>query len=169
MPVSPAEGGRPWVRVESEHFAIVTDFDRDDAESTARLLEEGFDAIAHIAFVHPRTKMIPSATNLMRMDAETFYSQTLARQPTTEGALRRAPRALRSGAARQALNREAHRRAIRGPTSPRWVGQCGDKCEVHDRYSEAFVWSRCVRMNLAIPAQCESPRRSHIPSRYLGS
>src|SRR5580765_2401061 len=55
-PTCPGEGGQPWVRVESQHFSVVTDLDRAEAESTARQLEEGMDAIAHIACVHPRTK-----------------------------------------------------------------------------------------------------------------
>lgn len=53
-PKSPAQGGSPWVEVVSDHFTVVSDLPRPEAESTARELEEGLDGLTQIAFEHPR-------------------------------------------------------------------------------------------------------------------
>jgi tetratricopeptide (TPR) repeat protein len=58
------------VQVDSEHFVIVTDLDRADAIATARQLEQGFDAIAKVAFVHPRTTVEPTTVVIFRGDSD---------------------------------------------------------------------------------------------------
>jgi hypothetical protein len=63
---APGAGGPAWIRVESEHFIVVSDLDRAEAESIARELEDGLDAIAQIAFEQPRTAIDPAMVVIFR-------------------------------------------------------------------------------------------------------
>jgi tetratricopeptide (TPR) repeat protein len=53
-PKCPAEGGSPWAQVDSAHFTVVSDLPKEQAESMARDLEEGLDALTQIAFEHTK-------------------------------------------------------------------------------------------------------------------
>ena len=53
-PKCPAKGGSPWAQIDSPHFTVVSDLPRDQAESMARDLEEGLDALTQIAFEHAK-------------------------------------------------------------------------------------------------------------------
>ena len=67
---APGEGGPTWLRIESEHFTVVTDLDRGEAESATRELEDGLDAIAQIAFEQPRIAVEPATVVIFRDDHE---------------------------------------------------------------------------------------------------
>lgn len=63
---SPGSGGARWIRLESEHFTLLTDLERVAAESTVHDLEDGVDAIAQIAFEHPKIAVEPALVVVFR-------------------------------------------------------------------------------------------------------
>jgi hypothetical protein len=72
-PKSPAEGGATWTRVESQHFIVVSDLPREEAESTARELEQGLEALTNVVFERPRTP-VEHTTVVVFQDSSDFHA-----------------------------------------------------------------------------------------------
>jgi tetratricopeptide (TPR) repeat protein len=72
-PKSPAEGGATWTRVESDHFTVVSDLPREEAESTARELEQGLEALTNVVFKRPRTP-VEHTTVVVFQDSSDFHA-----------------------------------------------------------------------------------------------
>jgi tetratricopeptide (TPR) repeat protein len=53
-PRCPSAGGSPWFEIAADHFTVVSDLPREEAEATARGLEEALDALSKVSFEHPR-------------------------------------------------------------------------------------------------------------------
>jgi len=65
-PECPTKSGDSWLEVSSPHFRVLTDLPPDEAESTARELEENLEALTTIAFEHARTPSVRTTVVVFR-------------------------------------------------------------------------------------------------------